>query len=219
MCFGGASSQETAISNAQQQMMTSLQNDYQTQFKGQQAILGQLQNAYGSILAAGPGQFGYTPAETAALRTQADTGTAQAYQSAKQAVGEQMAGVGGSNQYLASGTEAGINANLANSAAQQRANQQLGITIGGYQQGLNNFNQAASVLGGVSAQMNPLGYAGAATSAGNSAFGSADTINKENLAAQQQEMSLLGGAASAALGGIPGIAGDVLSNTVGAGTS
>lgn len=210
-CFGGASSQEKNISKQQQQMMTQLMGNYSTQFAGQNAILGNIQNAYSSILSAGPGQMGFTAPELSALRTQAATGTAQAYQQAKQATGESLSAIGGGNVPLASGTMAGIEANLANVAAQQNAAQQLGITTAGYQQGLQNFNNAAGVLGGVAHEMNPLGYAGAATSAGEQAFGSANTISQENNAAQQQMMSMIGGAASGLMtGGVSSIASGAL---------
>jgi hypothetical protein len=201
-CFGGASSAEKTINNQQQQMMSTLMSNYSQQFAGQQAILGNLQNAYGSILAAGPGQMGYTAPELAALRTQSAQGTAQAYQQAKQATGESLAAIGGGNTFLPSGTVAGINANLANSAAQANASNQLGITTAGYQQGLQNFNQAASVLGNVAQIQNPLGYAGATTSAGSSAFGGANTINQQNNAAQQALLGLAGGGVAGILGGI-----------------
>lgn len=214
MCFGGASQQETNISQSQAQMFTQLQSDYAQQFKGQSAILSQLQNSVSPILAAGINQYGYSKPEDAALRTQADEGTAASYQKAKQAVGEQMSGIGGGNVYLPSGTEAGINANIATAAAGDQASKQLGITQAGYDQGRQNYLQASNILGNVSAQMDPLGYAGQAGSAGNSAFGSANKVNEENLAAQQAKMSLIGGGLEAGLSFIPG-AGDILSNVVG----
>lgn len=201
MCFGGSSSAENQISNEQSQMLQTLMNNYGQMFKGQTAILSNLQNSATPILAAGPNQYGYSPAEDSALRTLSDTSTANAYQAAKQATGEQLSGVGGGNTFLPNGTEAGIDANLANTAAQARANQQLGITTSGYATGRQNYLNAASILGGVAAQDNPLGYAGATTNAGNSAFGSANTINQQNNAALQTEMGLIGGGASAILGG------------------
>lgn len=201
MCFGGASSQEQSISQSQQQMMTTLQNNYGQQFKNQSAILSSLTNSANSILAAGPGQYGFTPQENAALRTQADSGTAAAYQSARQAAGEQMAAIGGGNTYLPSGTQSAINANIATQAASQQANQQLGITEAGYQQGLANYQNAQNVLSGVAQQENPLGYAGAATSASNSAFGSANTIQQQQNAKMQSIMGLVGGIAGGVLSG------------------
>jgi hypothetical protein len=202
MCFGGASSQEKSINASQGQMMQQLMSNYSQQFAGQQAILGSLQQGAQSIFAAGPGQFGFTPQEAAALRTQADTGTANAYQSAKQAVGEQAASIGGGNMALPSGSIQGINANLAQQAAAQQASQQLGITEAGYQQGLQNYNTAAGVLSGVAQQENPLGYAGQATGAGSAAFSGASNINQQNQQGWQTVAGILGGAGSAFLGGL-----------------
>lgn len=201
MCFGGASSAETSINQSQQQMLTTLMNNYQQMFKGQTGILSSLQNSAAPILAAGPNQYGFSPTEDSALRTLSDTSTANAYQSAKQATDEQMSGVGGGNTFLPSGTEAGINANIATAAANQRANQQLGITESGYATGRQNYINSANILGGVAGQMNPLGYAGATTNAGSSAFGGASQINQQNNAASQILGGLIGGAGSALLGG------------------
>lgn len=194
MCFGGASQQEKNISDQQAKMFSTLQDNYSTQFKGQTAILKQLSDSAGSIFASGPNQFGFSPAETAALRTQADEGTAASYQKAKQAVGAQMSGIAGGNQYLPSGTEAGINANIATAAAGDQASKQLGITEAGYAQGRQNYLAASNILGGVAGQMDPLGYAGQAGSAGTSAFGSASKVHEEDMAGQQAMMGMLGGA-------------------------
>jgi hypothetical protein len=191
-------------------MMQQLQQNYSTQFANQSAILSSLNSTFGNILAAGPSQFGFSPQMTSALRTQSDTGTANAYQSAKQAVGEQAASIGGGNMALPSGTLTGINANLAQQAASQQSNQQLGITEAGYAQGLQNFNNAAGVLGGVAQQYSPLGYANATTGAGQAAFGGANTINQQNLAGQQQMWGLIGGAGGALMNGLLPGAGSIL---------
>lgn len=201
-CFGGASSAETSINAQQQQMMSTLMGNYQQQFGNQSSILNNLTQGASAIFNQGPGQFGFTPQETAALRTQADTGTAQAYQGAKQATNESLASIGGGNVLLPSGTAAGLNANIAQGAAQQQAQSQLGITEAGYQQGLANYNQAANVLSGVAQQENPLGYAGQTTGAGQAAFGGASSINQQNQQGWQTVAGILGGAGSSFLGGL-----------------
>lgn len=215
MCFGGASQQEQQISQSQQQMMQTLQNNYNTQFAGQSAILNNLNTSASSILSQGIGQKGFTPAEEAAMRTQASEGTAGAYKMAKAATGESLAALGGGNVFLPSGTAAGISANLAQSAAAQNAAQQLGITESSYAQGRQNYLQAANILGGVAGQMQPLGYAGAATTAGGQAFGSASQIQQQNQAGQKALMGMLGGGLEAGLSFIPGAGGDIASNILG----
>lgn len=187
--------------------------NYQTQFKGQQAILGQLQAAAAPIVSQGINQYGFTGKEDSALRTQATEGTAKAYQMAKQATGENLAAVGGGNTILPTGTAAGLQNNNAIAAAGQISDENLGITERGYDQGRSNFLNATGILSGVSSQMNPLGYASSATGANESAFKEADTVNTEEQAAKQQMWSTIGGVASAAFG-LPGV-----SNLLGKGVS
>lgn len=219
MCFGGSSSAENNISQQQAQMFSTLQSNYNQMFSGQQAILNSLNSSVTPVLQAGINQYGFSKPEDAALRTQSDEATAAGYQKVKQATGEALSGIGGGNSFLPSGVEAGINANAATQFAAQQANQQLGITQAGYAQGRQNYLTAANVLSDVSKQMDPLGYAGASTTAGNSAFGSANTINQQNLAAQQAMFGAIGGGITGLLDAIPGNPGgaaDILSNAVGA---
>lgn len=201
MCFGGASGTEKLLSQSESNFSQGLMANYQKQFSGQQAILGQLKSAFAPIVAQGINQYGFAPAEDSALRTQATEGTAKQYQNAKQATGEALAAAGGGNTVLPSGTAAGLQANNAIAAAGQESSQQLGITEKGYDQGREDFLQAASGLSGVSAQLNPLGYAGAATTANKTGFDEAQTVNEEEQAAKSQMWSTIGGLAGGALGG------------------
>jgi hypothetical protein len=204
MCFGGASSGEKAINADQTTMLNNLMSSYQKQFAGQSSILSSLGAGASAIFGAGINQYGFNPAQDAAYRTQSDTSTANAYQSAKQAVGEQAASIGGGNMTLPSGTLAGINANLAEQAGAQRSNQQLGITEAGYQQGTQNYLNSANILSGVAQQYNPLGYANASTGAGQAAFSGASSINQQNNQGLQTVAGILGGLGTSFLGGFGG---------------
>lgn len=202
-CFGGASGTEKLLSQAESNFSQGLMSQYQKQFQGQQAILGQLKSAAAPIVAQGINQYGFAPAEDSALRTQATEGTAKAYQMAKQATGENLAAVGGGNTILPTGTAAGLNANNAVAAAGQISDQNLGITERGYDQGRSNFLNATNILSGVSSQMNPLGYASAATGANTAGFDEAQKVNEEEQAAKQQMWSTIGGVVSGvATGGL-----------------
>lgn len=217
-CFGGASKTDKQLAQNESQFTNQLQSNYTSQFQGQKAILGQLSAAFEPIVAKGPSQYGFAPAEDSALRTQATEGTAQQYQNAKQATGEALASAGGGNSVLPTGTAAGLQANNAVAAAGQESQQLLGITNAGYQQGNQNFNNAAAGLSGVASQMQPLGYAGAATSASGQAFSEADTVNQEEQAAKQQMWSTIGGIAGAGASFIPGVGGAVLGKVIGGAT-
>jgi len=176
----GASSSETNIANQQSSFYSTLQNDYKTQFTNQNNILNTLNKSLSPIINAGVGQYGFSNAEDAAMRTQSTAGTASAYKSAKQASGEAQASQGGGDTFIGSGVKAQTNAQLANSAASTEANQQLGITEQGYQTGRSNYFNAVGQEQNVANAYNPSGYASAANSAGSSAFGSAQEVNKEN---------------------------------------
>lgn len=205
MC-GGPSSNEKDIAKGQQDMYKTLNDNYKTTFSGQQNILTSLQSAFSPIMAAGIGQYGFTPAEDAALRTQASAGTAGAYKQAAQATGERFAGAGGGNEFLPTGAADKAQREVALAAAGQESSQQLGITTAGYEQGRQNFLTAAGEDQQVAAQLNPIGYAGQSTSAGSSAFSSADTIYQEEQAASPWNIvgGVLGGALQTGIGAFTG---------------
>ena len=199
--FNKASEQEQNLSNEQAAFYKTLTNNYNTQFAGQSSILNSLKNAFTPILAAGPGQQGFTAPELAAMRTQAADTTAQAYAQARQAVNEKVAEAGGGNAYLPSGAAAQSNAGLASQAAQANAAQQNQITQQNYGQGLKNFQLAASALSGTAGLFDPTAFAGQGNSAGQNAFGSANTINQENNAWKGELGGAIGGVTSNLFGG------------------
>jgi hypothetical protein len=159
------------------------------------------------VLAAGMNQYGFSPQENAALRTQATTGVANQYQQANQATQQQLAATGGGNQFLPTGAQSQLTQQNAQAAAQQQSSEQLGITEAGYAQGRANYMSAAQGMGQVASAMNPLGYAGAANQGGSAAYGSATTNATQSTQAWEAIGSAVGGLASSALGmgiGMPG---------------
>ena len=230
----GASPQETSIANMQQGFYQNLFQNYQQQFANQTSILKSLTQSFQPILSAGINQFGYSPAEEAALRTRASEGTASIYGQAARALGQETTnmtgtlgrGPGGAGSvasggetYIPSGQVGYLQAGLAGKAAQQEAAQQLGITTSGYDIGRQNYLQAANLLGGVASQYNPVPYANAGTAAGENAFKSADTVAKENAAASPWSMvgGLLGGVAGSFLGPIGSSLGSKVGSMIGGG--
>jgi hypothetical protein len=175
-----SSGDESAILNQQKSFFTQLQSAYSQRFADQSAVLGSIKSAFSPILAAGVGQFGFTPEETAALRTTATENIAGNYKNAATAVRETMAAQGGGNAFLPSGARVQAEEELASTAAGKQADTQNAITQAGYAQGQRNFDAAASVLGGVASADNPLGFAGATTQGGADAFDSASKIAQQN---------------------------------------
>lgn len=205
----GASTQQTDLAKSQTDFYGTLMKDYDTQFVNQQNILGTLNNKLQPIVNAGVGQYGYTNAEDAAKRTQASAGTSQAFQNAKQSLGQSQAAQGGGDTFLPSGVKTQQQTQLATSAAQQESNQQLDITNQGYDVGRQNFNNAVSQEQGVAGMYNPTAYAGNATSSGSTAYNSADENAKLNNAASPwgAVSGLLGGVGASFAGGLGGAAG------------
>src|SRR5690242_15199946 len=80
-------------------------------FGASSGVFKSLMNAFAPIVAAGPGQRGFSLAESQALKSSAITNTGIAAKNAKQAAGEELAAVGGGNMpQLPSGTVAGLDA-------------------------------------------------------------------------------------------------------------
>lgn len=195
-----ATDQQNQLASEQANFYQTLTQNYQQQFASQTAILQSLQAAYAPILAAGPGQQGYTPTQLAAINTSATENNANQFRNAKIAIQNDTATAGGGDKYLPSGAAAQLGASVDIAAATNQANAMNNITQQNYALGLQNFNNAAQVLGGVSSQYNPLGYAGASTQAGGQAFQEATTIQQENSAWEGELGGIIGGAASSLLG-------------------
>lgn len=198
----GASSDQKALEKSQAGFYEALKAQQSAAFGQQQALFSAIRNVYDPIIAAGPNQYGFAGAEDRALRTQATEGTAAGYRAAEKATSEALAARGGGNTFLPSGAEADIHARVAGAAAGQESEQQLGITKAGYDVGRQAFDKATGVEMGVATGYNPLGYAGAATGAGSSAFNMATEIQKANAAASP--WGTIGGIVGGALGSFAG---------------
>lgn len=171
MC--GTTQDQTEITDEQMQFYKNLNDEYSTIFGQSQAITGALTSAFQPILAAGPGQPGMPAAEEQALRTQNTESVATDYSQAQKATAQILAARGGGNTFLPSSVNANILAQNANSAAAQRAQGENNITLQNYQQGYQNWNTAANVLGSTAGLINPNSYASSTTNAGEQASKSA----------------------------------------------
>src|SRR5579863_778258 len=81
----GASQSQKQISQAQQQNYNTLMNQAGQVFNQSSQVFNDLQSSFAPIVAAGPGQSGYTPAELANLKSSAITNTGIATRNAQQA--------------------------------------------------------------------------------------------------------------------------------------
>lgn len=151
------------------------------------------------LIRAGANAFGFAAPEEAAMRTEATDLASAGGAAVSNATRGALASRGGGNTYLPSGSEAAINAGIAENTVQQNAQAQENITKAGYQQGRENFFAATSGLAGTTAELeNPIG------SLGNSAVNAAGqqmTGANEITAANNAWIAPVAGAAGAILGG------------------
>lgn len=198
MC--GPSSQQTQLSDEQQQFYTTLSNQYSQIFNQSQAITSALTSAFTPILNAGPSQTGFSPSEENALQTQNTQNVATDYAQAQKATAQILAARGGGNTMLPSSVTSNILAQNANSAAATRAQGENAITQANYQQGYQNWNTAANVLGSTAGLLNPNAYSGQATNAGQQAGTTLNQMAQEQFAPWGAAIGALGSVAGAALG-------------------
>lgn len=201
----GASSSENNISQQQQANFSQLTTQAQQEFGNSSQIFQDLSNSFAPVLAAGPGQSGFTAPELANLQSQAVTQGGIAARNAQQAYGEQAAAAGGGMAILPSGAVQANNANIAQASAANTANQLSNINLQNAQLGRQNWLQAAGVLSGAPGVYGTANSAaGTATNAGQAAFGGAQGIQQANSAWVGDVMGVLGDASQIASGGLAG---------------
>lgn len=193
------SNQENAATSLKD-ITKQLQSSFSTNFSAQQAILNNINNSTKAIIAAGPSQYGFTAQEDAAMRTQADEGTAASYRSARQATGEALASIGGGNTFLPSGTSAVLKAQNANAAAAQQADQNLSITKAGWDTGRQNYMNAVGAGETTAKILDPSQYSAQAEKGANDTFGAYQAIASEPTTGGVVG-GILGSVAGTALGG------------------
>lgn len=180
MC--GSTPQQTQISDEQQQFYQTLSQQYSQIFGQSQGITSALTSAFTPILNAGPSQTGFSPSEENALRTQNTENVATDYAQAQKATAQVLAARGGGNTMLPSSVTSNILAQNTNTAAATRAQGENTITQANYQQGYQNWNTAANVLGSTAGLLNPNAYSGQATGAGTAAASTANQIAQDAFA-------------------------------------
>jgi hypothetical protein len=191
--------------NAQQQMAFNqqLMTLFQQQFGKQNAVMDYLNGKMKPIVDAGG--KGFSDDALAAMRTSATDKLSGAYANAQRTL--QTREFANGSRDLPSGVNAQLDAALLDSESADKAGAQNNITLANENQKQANYWNAVNVLNGQAAQLDPLGYAGAATNAANSATGAGNSVanlsNAVTASNQSQLMGVLGGVA----GGVFGAAG------------
>ena len=200
MC--GASSEQKEIEQKQSALLDQMMNQSQEVFGDSSQVFKDLQSSFSPIVAAGPNQNGFSPAEESALRSNAITETGQAYRNASTAVKEANAAFGSGNEFLPGGSEIGRDVQVANQGAAQTAGALNKIDLANAQTGRENYFEAAKGLAGTPEVFNPATGAGnAATNAGSAAAETANEIAQENNSWVSAVTGALGGIAGSAASG------------------
>lgn len=165
------------------------------QYSDQQSIYAPMTAQFQSIFNRGPNQEGFSDAQMQDLNATAVEGTATNYSSAAKAVNEQEASLGGGDIPLTSGGQLQQKEQVAESAAQEESSEESQIKEADYTQGNAEWQAAGSGLETIAAGENPLGYEGAATSAGTAASTTAQQIAQEQNSWETAAMGAVGVAA------------------------
>jgi hypothetical protein len=202
LACGATGAQEEQLAAAQN-LSSQMNTDFTNVFGENQAILSNITSALEPVVAAGPGQYGYSAAEDAAMRSQATENIAQAGRAATDTTRSAMASEGGGNIYLPSGSQEAVEAGLAAQTAEKQAEAQSAITQAGYQTGRQNFFQAEGALAGAPGATEGAAaeFGKTAIGAGSSAADQANQVAQANAAPWQMAAGLIGGLGSAALTG------------------
>jgi hypothetical protein len=194
----GATDDQRQLAKDQDAFYQTLTQNFNDYFGNQKNILQNLTKVVTPIFAAGPNQYGYSTAEDTALRTQAKEKTGQDFAANAKALNNQLAARGGGDTFLPSGAEAQLQAQAYNEAAKEESEQNLSITQAGYEQGRQNWQNAASILSGTANMYNPTALAASADEAGRWANQSwIDVVQEDQAATNSIIGGILGGAAMA----------------------
>lgn len=228
MCLGAPSGVKTVNKEAGAAYSAALQQATQ-EFGETNAEFNDLTNALNPIVAAGPGQTGWTAQEDSAINANTVDTTAAAYKNAGAAVQNGIAAEGGGNIALPSGANLGTEESLAEAGAQQEASGLRSNLVANYEQGNQNWQFATKGIESAPTMFQSANSAvGEATQAGTAAMKDAQTVASYPTW-QSVAMGALGAGLDAASAFIPGagavtgalsnIAGNAISGATGAASS
>jgi hypothetical protein len=190
-----------ANAQAQQQFYSTLTANYNKEFAQWTQVLNGFQSQLKPIIDAGIGQFGLTPGEETALRTDVSNQTTKAFNDQRAALQNRIAQQGGGEDFMPSGAKEQLQEELANNQARESSELNTGITKAGYDLGRQNFLTAMGMENSVLNAMNPNAFAGAATGAGNAATNAINVANTTSLGGWG---GIIGGVLNAGVGALTG---------------
>jgi hypothetical protein len=201
MC--GAADSQRKVFNQQESAYQTLQDQAGLIFGNSSKIFQDLVASFSPVLAAGPGQSGYTLPERRNLESQAITATGESYRHAAQAAGERAAASGGGGMFLPAGSTAATQAGIAQAGAQETASQLADIRTRDAELGRQNWLTAAQVLGGAPGVFAPATSAGqVATGAGTAAGETANQIAAASNSWMSPVAGILGGISGGLVSGL-----------------
>ncbi len=199
--FQGPSASAKANEAAQTAFYKQMTQEQQTAFGEDQQLLSEVQQQTLPILAKGPLQYGYSPQLDSLLqgyiKSSGATATANSINATEL---QQRQATGGAP--APEGSNAEIEAVANTLGNQSTASNLVNEKLSGYQAGRQLYSEALGALTSEQSLLNPSGYAGAATGAGNAATGAINLADSErsNLL-QTLAGGALGGLTTAATGG------------------
>lgn len=140
----GPSQQVQGLTNDVKAVAANMRNDATAIWGEANNVVNKLSGVFDKILAAGPGQFGFSQGEENAMRAQAANQAADVARNMRGAA-TASAAYGGGNTVMSSGATQAAELAEAQAGATYGANAQNQITQAGYAQGNKNFTEAAQV--------------------------------------------------------------------------
>ena len=138
---GATSGQKQALAS-DQAFQSTLTSAYGTEFADNMGLMKNLTSNLGQIVAAGPGQQGYTPTELASMNAQAINAAAAGNIKLQTAIGEAGARAGGGAPGVESGVQQAERAAAATGVDTALSNQEANITQQNYATGRQNYWEA-----------------------------------------------------------------------------
>lgn len=197
MC--GPSGQEELLASQEGSISTTLKNVFDERLATQKDILSQVQDSLGQLKS---GNFppGYSPAIMSTLQSRILNQTGAEARNAQQVAGNYFAGRGGgAASPLPSGVQAAVSGDIAATIGAKEADLLSQLQLKSYDVGRENLLKSISGLTALAGEEAPLAFGQEATSATNTAFGQAKTINQQK---NQMWADIAGGVTGLAKAGL-----------------